>query len=301
MRTYGDYLAGIFPGVKVQKISVDAGFTCPNRDGTISTGGCSYCRNDSFSPSYCNPSETISLQIEKGKKFFSKKYSEMKFLAYFQKYTGTYSSDLSFLENLYREALKDNDVVGLVISTRPDCIPDSIINILAKINNEVPVFMEIGAESSFDSTLKLINRNHRWVDVEDAIKRLAQKGLRCGIHLIAGLPGENKEMILSTVEKACSLPIETLKLHQLQILKDTPLFWQWQKGEVEITNFSLDQYLNLCEEIIRIVPDNIIIERFLSQSPSELVVSPKWGLKNYQFMHKLAELIASRQEIELSK
>lgn len=291
MKTYGDYLASIFPGEKVQKISVDAGFSCPNRDGTISIGGCIYCRNDSFSPSYCNSKESVSLQLEKGKKFFSRKYPEMKFLAYFQSYTGTYNKSIEELSALYQEAISIEGIVGLVISTRPDCISNEVISLLAEINKTKTVFVELGAETSHNETLRLINRNHTWEQLEDAVKRINSLGLHCGIHLIAGLPGENREMILETIRRASTLPIETIKLHQLQVLKDTPLAQLISKGLIMVPEFSLEEYLMLCAEIVKKVPDNIVIERFLSQSPPEMVIYPSWGLKNYEFMSKLAQLI----------
>lgn len=290
MRTYSDYLAGIFPGVKVQKISVDAGFTCPNRDGTISLGGCIYCRNDSFTPSYCDPLETVKTQIVKGKKFFARKYPDMKFLAYFQSYTGTYNKKKEELNALYKEALEIEDVVGLVVATRPDCISPMILDLLVELNKEKPVFVEIGAETSHNSTLTLINRNHTWEDVIKATEYVSDKNIHCGIHLIAGLPGENKEMILETVDRSVNLPIETIKFHQLQVLKDTILAKKLETEELKIPTFSLEEYLQLCAEIIGRVPENIIIERFLSQSPPEMVISPSWGLKNYEFMAKLAKL-----------
>ena len=291
MKTYSDYLDKIFPGVKVQKISIDAGFSCPNRDGIISTGGCIYCRNDSFSPKYCNAKDSVTSQLEQGKIFFARKYPNMKFLAYFQSYTGTYNKSIDELSSLYEEALKVNDVLGLVIGTRPDCVPVKVIDLLSEINKNKPVFVELGAETSFDDTLKLINRNHTWYDVEETTHRLADQNIHVGIHLIAGLPGETREMVLQTVKKTIKLPIETIKFHQLQVLKDTPLYEKIRKGEITVPDISLNDYLLLCKDIIKTVPENIIIERFLSQSPPEMVVSPKWNLKNYQFMTKLASLI----------
>ncbi|MCH5235626.1 MAG: TIGR01212 family radical SAM protein [Muribaculaceae bacterium] len=291
MKTYGDYLSGIFPGQKVQKISIDAGFTCPNRDGTISKGGCIYCRNDSFSPGYCNSKDSVKAQLEKGKKFFSRKYPEMKYLAYFQSYTGTYNKSIEELSKLYEEALGVEDIVGLVIATRPDCLSDEVLNLLSRLNEEKPVFIELGAETSHDDTLKIINRNHTWEEVENTVKRIAAKGIHCGIHLIAGLPGENREMILQTIKRSVNLPVETIKLHQLQVLKDTLLLQKIESEELEIPDFTLEEYLNLCAEIVKMTPENIVIERFLSQSPPGMVVTPSWGLKNYEFMSKLEKLL----------
>lgn len=290
MRTYSDYLNSIFPGVKVQKISVNAGFSCPNRDGTIGSGGCSYCRNDSFSPTYCMTTSSVARQIDEGKRFFARKYAQMKFLAYFQSYTNTHGKNIDSLRRLYEEAAKCSDIVGIVIGTRPDTLSDPILDLLSELNQSLPLFLEIGAETSDDATLERINRHHTWKDVEDAVNRAASKNLHCGLHLIAGLPGEDDRQILLNVKKACALPIETLKIHQLQILHGTPLFQQWKEGKVFVKPFELEEYLQLCCEIIDIVPKNIIIERFLAQSPPEIVAAPKWGIKNYQFMQMLQNL-----------
>ncbi|MCH5242776.1 MAG: TIGR01212 family radical SAM protein [Muribaculaceae bacterium] len=291
MKTYGDYLSGIFEGHKVQKISVDAGFTCPNRDGTISTGGCIYCRNDSFSPGYCDSGLSVKDQLEKGKNFFSHKYPEMKYLAYFQSYTGTYNKSIQELSKLYQEALEVEDILGLVIATRPDCISDDVLELLSTLNGVKPIFIELGAETSHDNTLKLVNRNHTWEEVENSVKKIAARGLHCGIHLIAGLPGENREMILQTIKRTVNLPVETIKLHQLQVLKDTLLLQKLESGELEIPDFTLEEYLELCAEIVKMTPENIVIERFLSQSPPGMVITPSWGLKNYEFMSKLEKLL----------
>lgn len=293
--TYSQYLSQIFPGVKVQKISVNAGFSCPNRDGTIGTSGCSYCRNDSFSPGYCMSKTSVPSQIEKGKEFFRRKYPDMKYLVYFQSYTNTHSRDIDYLRSLYDEVLDCQDVVGLVIGTRPDTLPQPVVALLEELNLSHPVFLEIGAETSFDDTLEKINRHHTWNDVEDATRRASAAGLRCGIHLIAGLPGEGQTHILQTIRKTCLLPIDTIKLHQLQILKGTPLYREWISGNSDVKPFSLDDYLELCARIVEIVPDNIVIERFLSQSPPEMVVEPKWGLKNYQFTNLLNQILSEKR------
>lgn len=291
MKSYGDYLNRFFPGKKIQKISVDAGFTCPNRDGTIGTGGCIYCRNDSFTPRYCDSRLSVSEQIERGKQFFGRKYPEMKYLVYFQSYTGTYGVSTENLKKLYEEALSSQDVVGLVISTRPDCLDKDKLEMISLFNNEKTIFIEIGAETSHNETLRAINRNHTWQDVEKTVNNIAGKNLHCGLHLIAGLPGETNEMILETVKKAVALPIETLKIHQLQILKGTPLSEKWLKNEIDVKDYSVEEYLTLCRKIYDLVPENIIIERFLSQSPPDLVISPKWNLKNYEFMNKFAQTL----------
>lgn len=290
---YGEYLNNIFPGIKVQKISVNAGFSCPNRDGTIGVGGCSYCRNDSFSPTYCLDGDTIEEQIEKGKKFFSRKYPEMKYLAFFQSYSNTYGRSNEEIIKLYERAINCKDVVGLVIATRPDTLSLELLDYLGCLNKKIPVFLEIGAETSNDQTLNIVNRGHTWKDVIETTINASVKKLHCGLHLIAGLPGEDENQILQNVRNACALPIETLKIHHLQILEDTRLLLQWRSKEISITPFDLEQYIELCIKIIDIVPSHIVIERFLAQSPPAMVVAPKWGIKNYQFVNLLNNKIKS--------
>lgn len=286
-KDYSQFLAEKFPGVKVQKLSVDAGFSCPNRDGTISRGGCIYCNNKSFSPPYCSPLKSISRQLEEGKQFFSRKYPEMKYLAYFQAYTGTFSPDSLRLVNLYKEALSQQDVIGIVIGTRPDCLHPQLIDALAEINKEKTVLIELGAETSHDHTLQLINRGHTWQQTVDAVYLCHNAGLDVGLHLIAGLPGESQEDVLETVRKASRLPISSIKMHQLQIIADTPLNTLVKEGKLKVDLFNPDNYMELCIKIIEIVPRSIAIERFVSQAPADLLIAPKWGLKNYQFTDRL--------------
>ena len=286
-KDFSEYMLEVFPGMKVQKLSIDAGFTCPNRDGSIGRGGCIYCNNASFTPGYCSPRDPVEVQIEKGKAFFRRKYPEMKYLAYFQSYTNTFGRSADALTDMYRKASESGDVVGVIIGTRPDCIPDDLLDGLAGLNRRKPVIVEIGAETSSDETLRLINRNHTWAQVEDAARRLHSKGIRVGLHLIAGLPGENGEDVIKTVRKACALPIDSIKMHQLQIVKGTPLLERWEKGEIEVEPFTLEDYIELCVRIVKSVPRHICIERFLASSPPEMVAAPKWGLKNYQFTNLL--------------
>lgn len=276
-----------FPGLKVQKISVNAGFSCPNRDGTIGRGGCIYCDNTSFTPGYCFSNEAISSQLEAGKEFFSRKYPKMKYLAYFQSFSNTFGRPVDDLEKMYREALGVEGVVGLIIGTRPDTLPNEVIELLGNLNKEKPVIVELGAETSHDSTLRLINRGHSWTDVVDAVNRLNANNISVGLHLIEGLPGENEEMMLETVRKAVSLPIESLKFHHLQVLNNTPLEKLWREKKLEIHPFNVEEYIDLCIKIIKLVPQNIAIERFLASSPPDRVIAPKWGMKNYEFVNLL--------------
>lgn len=286
-KDFGDYMAEKFPGIKVQKISVNAGFSCPNRDGTIGRGGCIYCDNSSFTPGYCFSNESISSQLNAGKAFFARKYPKMKYLAYFQSFSNTFGRPVEELEQMYREAMNVEDVVGVIIGTRPDTLPQETVGMLGRLNKEMPVIVEIGAETSHDATLELINRGHSWRDVEDAVKRLHEAGLSTGLHLIAGLPGETPEMMLETVRKGVALPIDSIKLHHLQILKNTRLAQLWEGGKLSVEQFTVEKYIDLCIKIINLVPRKIAIERFLASSPPDKVLSPHWGLKNYEFTNLL--------------
>ncbi len=278
---YSEYLGKIFPGIKVQKISVNTGAGCPNRDGRIGSGGCIYCNNMSFTPAYCFGISGISGQLEAGKRFFGKKYPEMKYLAYFQSFTSTYNPEL------FNEALKIaascKDVVGIVVGTRPDCLPADIMAGLRHISQIMPVLVELGVESLHDSTLRKINRGHDSGTAIDAINRLADNGLHPGVHLIAGLPGENEEMFLETVDKIASLPVETVKFHQLQILKGSTLGNSYLQYPDYVRLFTLEEYLDLCMKIVSRLPRRIAIDRFLSQSPPNMVIAPQWGIKNHEF------------------
>ncbi|MDE7413377.1 MAG: TIGR01212 family radical SAM protein [Muribaculaceae bacterium] len=304
-KDYAEYLSDRFPGIKVQKISVNAGFSCPNRDGTIGTGGCIYCDNTTFTPGYCFSSESVTQQLEAGKRFFFKKYPAMKYLAYFQSYSNTFikssspgnvgnKTGLERLESLYSEALGVEDVVGLVIGSRPDCFPDDVVELLKRLNLRKPVFVELGAETSHDSTLKIINRRHSWQQTCDTVCRLAQAGISVGLHLIFGLPGETEEMMFSTIRRVVSLPIDSIKMHHLQVIQGTPLQSLLEDGSMNIDTFTLNGYLDLCEKIVGMVPRKIAIERFLATSPPDKVVAPKWGIKNYEFTNLLLKKLKNK-------
>ena len=275
-----------FFDTKVQKISVNAGFSCPNRDGTIGTGGCIYCDNTSFTPGYCFEKSDVISQLEKGKLFFGRKYPEMKYLAYFQSYTNTMGG-AEYLEKIWREALSVDGVVGIIIGTRPDCITPVVVELLQRLASETEVFVELGAESFHDRTLKLINRGHDSETTRRAVKMLSEAGIHCGLHLIMGLPGEDESDMLCTVDEVVKLPVESLKFHHLQVLKSTDLHKRIVSGEMKVHTFTAEEYLDLCLKIISRVPRSIAIERFLASSPPEMVVSPKWGLKNYEFTNRL--------------
>ncbi len=291
-RDFADFLHERFPDFKVQKIAINAGFTCPNRDGSKGIGGCTYCNNQTFNPEYCRPSLSVGEQIEKGRTFFGKKYPDMKYLAYFQAYTNTYG-ELRHLVDLYEEAVACPDVVGLIIGTRPDCMPDTLLQYLASLSQRTFVMVEYGAETASNRTLDVINRGHSWEDTVDAVNRTHAAGIACGLHLILGLPGESEADMLHTVDQVSALPIETVKLHQLQIIRGTRLARQVASGEISVARWSADEYISLCVKIVKRMRSDIAIERFVSQSPENLLISPRWGLKNYQFTNLLHNALRS--------
>ncbi|MDD6228459.1 MAG: TIGR01212 family radical SAM protein [Bacteroidales bacterium] len=292
---YSQYLATLFPGVKVQKISVNTDRGCPNRDGTLGSGGCIYCNNQSFTPAYCFGVKGITAQLEAGKKFFARKYPQMKYLAYFQSFSSTYGRNAADLKADLTEALDVEDVIGIVVGTRPDCVPDAVLDVLTEIGHKVPVIVEFGMESLHDRTLRLINRGHDAATAVGSVSRAARRGLHVGVHLIAGLPGESESDILATVDAVCRLPVESIKMHQLQVLRDTPLADMIDRGEVTLEPYTYEQYLELCEKIVHRVPRHIAIDRFLSTAPPEMVVMPKWGVKNYVFTDMLLKRLAENK------
>ena len=289
---YGSWIREQFP-YRVQKISVDAGFTCPNRDGKVGRGGCVFCDNRTFNPAYCEREKSITQQIIAGKEFFARKYPDMKYLAYFQAFSNTYS-DVEHLKRLYEEALAEDDVVGIVIGTRPDCVPDVLLDYLAQLSRRTFVMVEYGAETANDRTLQLINRGHSWTDTVDAVARTHARGILCGLHLILGLPNETIHDFRTTIEYVAALPIDTLKLHQLQLIRGTRLARQVASGEVTVAQWSAEEYADVCIDLLRRLPRRIALERFVSQSPASLLISPRWGLKNHEFTHMLHRRLTAK-------
>ena len=271
-------------GCKVQKISVNAGMTCPNRDGTLGTGGCTFCNNQTFNPAYCRTEKSITQQLEEGKQFFARKYPTMKYLAYFQAYTNTYA-ELDRLVSLYEEALRVPDVVGLVIGTRPDCMPDNLLDYLEELNRRTFLIVEYGVESANDETLLRINRGHTFRQSCEAICRTAERGIRVGAHVILGFPWEPFDELMRQAEEIGRLPLTTLKLHQLQIIRGTQLAREYAEQPWAVP--TAEEYIDLVLHYISRLPYGLVMERFVSQSPPEMVIAPQWGLKNHEFANLL--------------
>lgn len=288
----GDFLRNIFP-YKVQKISLNAGFTCPNRDGSKGWGGCTYCNNQTFSPEYCHTERSITQQLEEGVRFFSRKYPDMKYLAYFQAYTNTYD-EMERLKAIYEEALNYPGVVGLIVGTRPDCVPDALLDYFAELAKKTFVMVEYGLESTLDKTLLRINRGHTQAESEEAIRKTAGRGIYTGAHLILGLPGETKEEILHHADIISSLPLTTVKLHQLQLIRNTRMAKEFSDRPDEFHLYTADEYIELVVDFVEKLNPSITIERFVSQSPKELLIAPDWGLKNFEFTAKVLKRMKER-------
>ncbi len=280
---FSSFLKENFP-YRVQKISLNAGFTCPNRDGQKGHGGCTYCNNQTFNPDYCRTDKSITQQLEEGKNFFSRKYPDMKYLAYFQAYTNTYD-ELNILKQKYEEALSVEDVVGLVIGTRPDCMPDELLHYFEELHKTTFLLVEYGIETTNDDTLLRINRGHSYKDTIDAVQRTAALGIPVGGHVILGLPGETHVNLIHQAGILSRLPLTTLKMHQLQLIRGTRMAREYLHHPEDFHFFELEDYVSLIIEYIEHLRPDIVLERFVSQSPKEWLIAPDWGLKNYEFNH----------------
>lgn len=287
--SYPTYLRETF-NERVQKITINAGFTCPNRDGSKGWGGCSYCNNESFTPAFASINDSITKQLNDGIGFFAHKYNNQKYLAYFQSYSNTYGR-LDKLKAIYEEAVSHPQICGIVIGTRPDCVDSEILDYLANLAKKTYVMIEYGVESTLDSTLQSINRGHNYQESVDAIRETSIRGITTSAHLILGLPGESRDDMLSHAVKISELPITTLKLHQLQIVKQTKMAKQYTEDPSQFHLFSFEEYIDLLSDFIALMRPDIVLERFVSQTPAELLIAPHWGLKNYEFSAKLEKAL----------
>lgn len=284
-RDFPSFCRKVF-GERVQKLSIDGGFTCPNRDGKKGSGGCTFCNNESFNPDYCRSVQGITRQIDEGVRFFQAKYQGQKYLAYFQAYSNTYAS-LQVLKERYEEALSHPQVAGLVLATRPDVVGDDVLDYLGELAKEHYVCVEYGVESANDEVLKRVNRGHSYAEAEDAIRRTACRGIYIGAHLIFGLPGESRESMLEGAVRLSRLPIDILKLHQLQIIRGTQMADEYLQFPERFRLYSLEEYLDFVVDVIGRIKPELYLERFVNQAPAEYLIAPKWGVKNYEFVAKL--------------
>lgn len=275
---YSNYFRKLY-GARVQKVSIDAGFTCPNRDGTRGIGGCSFCLNDAFNPSYCIPDKTVTRQIEEGIEFHKWRYSEAtSYLAYFQAFSNTYAP-LDKLKLLYEEALDYPGVIGIIIGTRPDCVDDEKLRYIRSLSGKHYVAIEYGIESCYDRTLSRINRGHTFYEALEAVKKTAKMGINTGAHFIFGLPGESKEDMLAGAAVISSLPITTVKFHQLQIIKGTAMEKEFINRPQDFDLFTWDEYLDFFVKFLERLNPEIVVERFAGEAPPRFLDMSRWGKK----------------------
>lgn len=291
---YSNYFRKLY-GARVQKVSIDAGFTCPNRDGTRGAGGCSFCLNDAFNPSYCMPDKTVTRQIEEGIEFHKWRYSEAtSYLAYFQAFSNTYAP-LDRLKMLYEEALEYPGVIGIIIGTRPDCVDDEKLEYIKSLSEKHYVAVEYGIESCYDRTLSRINRGHTFFEALEAVKKTASIGINTGAHFIFGLPGESKEDMLAEASVISSMPLKTVKFHQLQIIKGTAMEQEFMTRPQDFEMFTWDEYLDFFVKFLERLNPEIVVERFTGEAPPRFLDKPRWGKKRADQIvglveHRLEEL-----------
>ena len=287
-------------GQRLQKIVLDAGFTCPNRDGKVGWGGCTYCDNAAFHPSYSSPCKPLHQQIDEGIEFHKRRYRKTEhYLAYFQSYSNTYAS-LDRLRILYADALAHPDVVGIVIGTRPDCVDEEKLDYLKELKDRGKVvIIEYGIESCHNKTLERINRGHNFEVAQKAVEMTAERGLDVGAHFIIGLPGETKEMILDAVDLINTLPINSAKFHQLQIVRGTKMEKEFAERREDFLCFTLDDYIDFFIDILERLRPDLYIERFVGEVPPRFVNETPWGLiRNVELLRLLDKRLEERDTFQ---
>lgn len=288
--SFGSYIRKKF-GTTVYKVNVDAGFTCPNRDGTISTSGCIYCNNDSFRPSSCKPTLSVSEQIRNGISHIRKRYRAEKFLVYFQPYTNTYAP-VDELERLYKEALSEPSVIGLAIGTRPDAVDEEKISLLETLAHRCFILIEYGMQSIYDRTLEFINRGHDYNTFLRALDLTKNRGIFIGVHIIVGFPTETREEMLTVADEVSDLPVDFLKIHQLQVIKDTPLEIIYRETPFHLLGY--EEYLEFITEFIERLSPRIVLQRLFATAPDNILIAPQWGKGRQEILRDIEKRLEFR-------
>jgi uncharacterized protein len=287
---FGRHMKDLY-GETVYKVNVDAGFTCPNRDGTVAAGGCIYCNNASFRPSECTSAKSVRSQIDNGIPYLRSRYQANKFIVYFQPYTNTYAS-VDTLEQLYREALDYPEVVGLAIGTRPDCVDEEKIALLENLAKDYFILVEYGLQSIYDRTLEFINRGHSYECFRKAIDLTSGRGIKIGAHIILGFPTETREEMLAMADELSALPIEFLKIHQLQIVKGTTLEGIYSKNPFPV--FGYQEWIEILADFLERLSPDVVLQRLFASSPDEILIAPVWNKTRYELLKDLDEYIERR-------
>ncbi len=291
INTYGQFLLKRYSR-RVHKIALDTGFTCPNRDGSKGSGGCTFCNNASFSPNGRN-APSIAVQLASGRRAIAKRTRAQRYIAYFQAYTNTYAS-VQELDRLYREALSEPDVIGLAVGTRPDCVPDAVLDLLAGYLDEgLEVWLELGLQSAFDDTLALVNRGHGLMEYRTAVQAARQRGIPVCTHLILGLPGENEGHYHATLDTVLDLGVDGLKLHPLHVVKGTQLANQWRRGEY--FPLSMSEYLRSTADLIERTPEHIVFHRVTGTASKEILLAPAWCSQKWNVLNGIEAELRQRK------
>lgn len=292
--SYANYFKRTFGG-RVQKLTIDAGFTCPNRDGSVGIGGCTYCNNDAFNPSYCSSSKPVLQQIDEGIGFHEVRYKRAEnYLAYFQAYSNTHDS-LQKLKELYSQALSHPKVIGLVIGTRPDCVDEAKLDYIQELSKNYYISLEFGVESCYNRTLESINRGHTFEKSVWAIEESAKRGISTGAHIIFGLLGESREEMLAEAYITSKLPLNSIKFHQLQIVKGTLMEKQYQENPQMFNLFEMNDYLHFVVDFLERLNPKFVVERFTSEAPPRFLTVEGWGLlRTDQLLNKIEKILEER-------
>jgi len=294
---FGEYLREKY-GCRVHKITIHGGFTCPNRDGTKGVGGCIYCVNESFSPVAKKASVPIEQQVREGIEFMRRRYGAEKFIAYFQPFSNTYA-DVETLKKRYDAALCDPDIVGLSIGTRPDCVPDEVLDLVQSYTDRYEVWLEYGIQSVHDRTLKMINRGHLYEDFEDAVMRTLGRGIKICTHVILGLPGESHEDMMVTAQKVSALPIDGIKIHHLYVAKGTPLERLYREGKVKV--MSVEEYVPLAADFLERIRSNISVQRLVGDTHGDVLVAPVWKMSKAAVFDAISAELRRRNSYQGAK
>ncbi len=293
-KTLNNYLRESF-GEKVFKVSLDGGFDCPNRDGTVAHGGCTFCSVAGSGDFAGRRTDTITQQFAEIKTRMHQKWKAGKYIAYFQAFTNTHAP-VAELREKYEQALAEENVVGLSIATRPDCLPDDVIEYLAELNHRTHLWVELGLQTIHEKTAKVINRAHSYDNYLEGVDKLRAHGIRVCSHIINGLPGETKEMMMETAQAVAKMDVQGIKIHLLHLLKGTPMVWQFERGQLQL--LAKDEYVSLVCDQIELLPPEMIIHRITGDGPPDLLIGPMWSLKKWEVLNAIDAELAARNSCQ---
>lgn len=292
--TWNYYLRNTF-GEKVFKVSINAGFTCPNIDGTITSGGCTYCSKEGSGDFAGNPKDNLIKQFYDIKEMMHKKWQNAKYIGYFQAYTNTYAP-LEVLKEKYETILELDDVIGLSISTRPDCLEDDVVEYLGQLNKRTNLWVELGLQTIHDFTSKIINRGHDYNTFLEGLEKLKSKNIKTVVHIINGLPGEDYEMMMETARAVAKMDVDGIKIHLLHVIKGTPMEKMLEKGMMKL--MTQDEYVNLVCDQLEILPENMIVHRLTGDGKRDELVGPLWSLKKWEVLNQIDDTLKARNSYQ---